>query len=329
MLFYFNESTDPYYNLALEEYIFTHVNLVDSLFMLWRNQSAVVIGRNQNAVKELNHRFAKDNNIKVVRRNTGGGTVYHDLGNLNYSFMKNCEKGQEIDFSQFAVPIIRTLNQYGVKAECNSRNDLVIDGKKFSGTAQTIKNGRMLHHGTLLFNSNLDLLRNVLKGQDDVIQSGGVKSVSSHITNISDYLALPLNIEEFRKDLMNCVIKDRNPRQLQLSEDDLREIMKIREEKYMTWEWNYGKSPRYEIDKKRQYKNENFLVSMAVSRQGLIEKITISGTFPDDGKISQLEKMLVNKPLRESVLLEVLSYCDVSDYIPEMTSCELVEILLY
>lgn len=329
MQFIDNESIDPYYNLALEEYVFTHAKLDDCLFMLWRNESTIVIGRNQNAIKELNHNFAKEKNLKVVRRNTGGGTVYHDLGNLNYSFIRNCEKGQEIDFSQFADPIIRTLAQYGVKAECNHRNDLVIDGKKFSGTAQTVKNGRMLHHGTLLFNSDLDLIRNALKVKDDIIQSGGVKSVSSHITNISDHLKTPLDIGKFRKDLLTCVIKDRNPSPFQLSEEDILKINKIRTEKYLTWEWNYGKSPRYEIDKKRRYLHGNISVLMSVSRQGTIEKITISGDFSADGKINQLEKLLINAPLRESMLMEILSYCNVSDYIPKMSSRELVEIILY
>lgn len=329
MIFYYNESTDPYYNLAFEEHIFSHVKLDDCLFMLWQNDNTIVIGRNQNATREINTEFVRKMKTKVARRNTGGGTVYHDLGNLNYSFIQKCESGQKIDFSQFAVPIIRALDQLGVTAECNKRNDLVIDGRKFSGTAQTIKNGRMLHHGTLLFNSDLDFLRQALTVTGDRIQSKGVKSVSSHITNISEHLPNPISMELFRSCLMTSVIKKNNPQPLRLSDKDDQAIKKLRDTKYSTWDWNYGKSPRYEVQKSRDFRSGSLSVLMKVSQQGIIDTISITGEFTGKKNINQLEEFLKGKALKESMLLEILSYCSVNDYINGITAGELADILLY
>lgn len=329
MIFYYNKSTDPYYNLALEEHIFSHVKLDDCLFMLWQNDNTIVIGRNQNAIREINTEFVKKKNTKVARRNTGGGTVYHDLGNLNYSFIQNCESGQTIDFSQFAVPIIRALDHLGVKAECNKRNDLVIDGRKFSGTAQTVKNGRMLHHGTLLFNSDLDFMRQALTVKGDKIHSKGVKSVSSHITNISEHTLNPISMEQFRNCLMTSLIKKNKPLPLHLDDKDFAAIKHLRDTKYSTWDWNYGKSPRYEVQKSRDFQDGSLTVSMGVSHHGIIDTISIAGEFTGKQDIHQLEEFLTGKALKESVLLEILSYGSVDDYINGMTAGALADILLY
>ncbi len=329
MLFYYSESTDPYYNLALEEYIFTNVKLNKGLFMLWQNDNTVVIGRNQNAMKEINLQYANKMNTRIARRNTGGGTVYHDLGNLNYSFIQDCESGQEIDFKQFAVPILDALNQLGVQAECNQRNDLVIDGRKFSGTAQTVKNGRMLHHGTLLFNSDLDFVRKVLATKDEVIQGGGVKSVRSEVTNISEHLAQPMSVNQFCNRLMTNLREREQAVSLQFVEKDYKEIAALRESKYLTWDWTYGRAPRYEIQKSRSYAGGELVISMSIARNGVIDSISIDSQLPISDEIRQLEQLLIGKTLKEEVLQEVLSYCEISDYITNLTPQELIEMLLY
>ncbi len=329
MLFYYSESTDPYYNLALEEHIFSNVELREPFFMLWQNDNAIVIGRNQNPVKEINIDFIRKKNTRVARRNTGGGTVYHDLGNLNYSFIQNCKNGKTVDFSQFAVLIIRALDHFGVKAECNDRNDLVIAGRKFSGTAQTVKKGRALHHGTLLFNSDLDFLRQALMVNEDKIEAKGVKSVSSHITNIVDHLPQPITMEQFRNCLMTSIIKKNNPFPFRLTEKDFEAIKQLQEKKYSTWDWNYGKSPRYEVQKTRNFQGGHLSVSMNVLQQGVIDSIFITGEFSGVQSIHQLEKFLKGKTLKESQLLEVLSYTRVNDFIAGMTARELVKILVY
>lgn len=329
MFFYYSESTDPYYNLALEEYIFSNVKLEKGLFMLWQNDNTVVIGRNQNAMKEINLQYAKEMNTRIVRRNTGGGTVYHDLGNLNYSFIQNCESGHTIDFKQFAVPILDALNQLGVQAECNDRNDLVIAGRKFSGTAQTVKNGRMLHHGTLLFNSDLDFVRKVLATKDEVVQGGGVKSVRSQVTNISEHLTVPMSASQFCNHLMASVKEREQAVNLQLSEKDYKEVAVIRELKYLTWDWTYGRAPRYEIQKIRSYAGGELVIAMSIEKNGMIKSLTIGGDVLLGEAISELEQLLTGKMLKEDVLQEVLSYCKISDYITNLTPQELIDMLLY
>ncbi|MBI4856103.1 MAG: lipoate--protein ligase [Acetobacterium woodii] len=328
MLFYYSESTDPYYNLALEEHIFSNVKMVEPFFMLWQNDNTIVIGRNQNAVREINTDFVRKMNTRVARRSTGGGAVYHDLGNLNYSFIQNCENGQKIDFTQFALPIIRALDHFGVKAVCNNRNDLIIEGRKFSGTAQTVKNGRVLHHGTLLFNSDLDFLRQALTVKGDKIESKGVKSVSSHITNIIEHLPNPIAIEQFRNCLMTSIIKKNNPFPFRLTEEDFEAIKQLRQTKYVTWDWNYGKSPRYEMQKTRDFQFGHLTISMSVLQQGIIDSISITGKFSGNQDIHQLENFLKGKVLKESELLEVLSYCKLNDFIAGITVAELAEILV-
>jgi|LGOV01.1.fsa_nt_gb lipoate-protein ligase A len=329
MIFYYNNSTDPYYNLALEEHIFLNMQLNEPLFMLWQNDSSIVIGRNQNALKEINMQFIKEKKIKIVRRNTGGGTVYHDLGNLNYSFIQNCGIGEVIDFSQFAVPIIHALDQLGVNAQCNDRNDLIIDNRKFSGTAQASKNGHMLHHGTLLFNSDLNLLRQVLMVDRDKIDSKGVKSISSHITNISEHLKNPMTIDQFRNCLIESVCGKNDLVALELAELDLRTINALKDEKYDTWEWTYGKAPRYEVRKSRNFNGGCLKVSMKVLAKGIIDYVSIEGEFSGNQNIGRLEEFLKGKIIKESVLLEVLSYIDINDYITGMTAAEFAKIIIY
>lgn len=329
MFFYYSESTDPYYNLALEEYIFSNVKVDKGLFMLWQNDNTVVIGRNQNAMKEVNLQYAKKMNTRIARRNTGGGTVYHDLGNINYSFIQNCESGQTIDFKQFAGPILNALNQLGVQAECNDRNDLVIDGRKFSGTAQTVKNGRMLHHGTLLFNSDLDFVQKVLVTKDEVVQGGGVKSVRSQVTNISEHLAEPMSINQFCNHLMAGIREKEQAVGLQLLEKDYKNIATLRESKYLTWDWTYGRAPRYEVQKIRSYAGGKIDITMSIVKNGAIKSIVIGGDVQISRDISELEQLITGKTLKEDVLQEVLSYCDINDYFTNLTPQELIEILLY
>lgn len=329
MIYYENFLTDPYYNLALEEYIFTHEKLGKSFVMLWQNKNTIVIGRNQNPFKEINTDDVRKLNTKILRRITGGGSVFHDMGNINYSFISNCEKGEEIDFSQFAAPILETLDQFGVKAECNQRKDLVIEGKKISGTAQTVRNGRLLHHGTLLFDSDLSLVQRILTCKDDKIQAKGVKSVPSTVTNISYHLPKKVSLEVFKKQLLKNLIKDKESEALQLIPNDTKKINELRETKYATWEWNYGKTPRFEVEKKRSYRGGTINLSIKASPKGMIDSINLKGNFPDQKKIVQLEKFLEGNLLKESSLKETLSYIDLNEFIPAMLASEMLDFILY
>ena len=185
---------DPYYNLAVEEYLFQTAE--DEVFMLWQNEPTVVIGKNQNAYAEVELDVLRERGIHLARRITGGGAVYHDLGNVNYTFI--AKSGQQgIDFAHFTAPILRALAELGIRAELSGRNDLLVDGRKFSGNAQYSANGKTLHHGTLLFDSDLTVLSDVLRPDEEKIRSKAVRSVRSRVTNLAPLLQKECQTGEF------------------------------------------------------------------------------------------------------------------------------------
>ena len=188
MIYIESKSNDPRYNTALEFYAFNELAKKDDVFMLWINSPCIVVGKNQNTTEEVNQRFCDDNDIKIVRRVSGGGAVYHDLNNLNYTIISNGRSGEEFDFKSFSQPVIDALASLGVKAEFTGRNDLEIDGQKFCGNAQYVRSGRIMHHGCLMFDVDTSVLANALKVSKDKIESKGIKSVRSRVTNIKDHL---------------------------------------------------------------------------------------------------------------------------------------------
>ena len=200
MLCIFNNSNDAYFNMAVEEYVFTHFS--DDIFMLWRNEPAIIVGLFQNSLAEINLDYVKEKNIKVVRRLTGGGAVFHDLQNLNFTFVESNSKG---NFRTFTQPIIEVLNGIGVDARFEGRNDLMIDGRKFSGNAQCVRNGRMLHHGTLLFDTAMTDMSNALKVNPLKFEDKAVKSVRKRVTNISEHLKSPMTVIQFADLIMKHI----------------------------------------------------------------------------------------------------------------------------
>ena len=200
MIYIESESFDPHFNLALEQYVFDNLDKNENYFMLWQNDNAIIVGKHQNTVAEINAEYTKENNIKVVRRLSGGGAVYHDLGNLNFTFIVSAGGGYEqFNFSDFCKPIIELLNSLGVNAVLNGRNDMSIEGKKFSGNSQYAKRGRIMHHGTIMFDSDLDIVGNSLVVSKDKIQSKGVTSIRSRVTNIKPHMQTDVSIEEFKR----------------------------------------------------------------------------------------------------------------------------------
>lgn len=236
MLFIQNDNTDPYFNLALEEYLLKEFN--EDCFMLWQNEPCVVIGKNQNPLAEINQEFVEKNNIKVARRLSGGGAVYHDLGNLNFTFIINDTQNSLRDYRKFTTPIVKVLAELGVKVEWSERNDLIIDGLKFSGNAQYKHKNRLLHHGTILFSSNLNNVRAALKTDNN--KSGRwVKSLPSPITNVQEHLKKPLNLEELKIIIQNQIKNSLGSlSNYDLTVTDVEKIIKLVKEKYANLEWN-------------------------------------------------------------------------------------------
>lgn len=312
MLFIRNENTNAYFNLAVEEYLLKRFN--DEIFMLWRNEPSIIVGKNQNTLSEINLEYVKQNLIPVVRRLTGGGAVFHDLGNLNFTFIKTDDNASFTNFRRFTEPIIDVLNTLSIDAEFSGRNDLTIDGKKFSGNAQCNYKNRVLHHGTLLFSSDIKDISEALKVKPSKFVGKGVKSVVSRVTNISKHLKQPLTIVEFKEMIMRHISKIYvEARFYEFNDQDLVEIAKLVKEKYSTWEWNFGKSPKYGIKNEIKYNGGNVEFNLNVEK-GLIKNISIFGDFFGKFDLLEIEKALINTKHSEGELHKVLEKFDINDY---------------
>ncbi len=241
-----NQFFNPFQNLAMEEFLVK--NYSENIFMLWQNEATVVVGKHQNALAEINHQFLEENKIKLARRLSGGGTVYHDHGNLNFTFILNGEEGKLVDFGKYTNLIVEFLNQAGVPAQSNQRHDITINGLKVSGNAEHIFKNRVLHHGTLLFNSDLERLNKAINPASIKYIDKAVQSVRSKVTNIRPFLNQEMNIRQFKKNLMEFVLYNTSGSQIhKLNKIEWKEVMKLSIEKYASWEWIYGYSPQYEV----------------------------------------------------------------------------------
>jgi len=308
MLCIHNKSTNPYFNLATEEYLFK--NKSEDIFMLWRNEPSIIVGKHQNTLSEINYEFVRENNIKVVRRLTGGGAVFHDLGNVNFTFIQTGEDEKLVDFRKYTAPIIDVLKKIGIEAKFEGRNDLTIDGKKFSGNAEHIFKNRILHHGTLLFSATMNNLTQALKVDESKFNDKAVKSVRSRVTNISEHLPNPLSVEEFI-DLIYTEIKQmyNDAIDYELTPSDIAQIEKLVVEKYSTWEWNYGYVSNYNFSNKVRTNAGTIEINMEINN-GIIEKIKFYGDYFSVFDTEDLEAKLINVQHREDEIRKALTNVD-------------------
>lgn len=323
MLCIFNTSNDAYFNMAVEEYVFTHFS--EDIFMLWRNEPAIIVGRFQNSLAEINLDFVKEKGIKVVRRLTGGGAVFHDLQNLNFTF---CESNSIGNFRTFTQPILEVLNGLGVDARFEGRNDLMIDGRKFSGNAQCVSNGRILHHGTLLFDTAMTDMSNALKVNPLKFEDKAVKSVRKRVTNISEHLKQPLSVLQF-SDLIMKHIMDTKPncQMYEFSADDIVAITKLRDEKYSIWDWNFGHSPKYSYSKMIRTKGGNVEIHLNIEK-GVIAGIKIYGDFFAKKDVPEFERFLVGVPHEEKAISEKLAKVNTEDYFLGVTNEDILKLMI-
>ncbi len=310
-----NYSNDPRYNLAFEEYCFKQLPRDEDYILLWINGPAIIIGKNQNTLEEVNSEYVKRNGISVVRRVTGGGAVYHDLGNLNFSIITNAHGEKVIDFKKYNISIVKALKKLGVECELSGRNDITIDGKKFSGIAQSIWKDRVLNHGTLLFDTKLDVLSDALNVKQDKIESKGVKSVKSRVANIKDYLNLDVDIDEFRQVLLKSILEteDIESNILELNKEQLKEINELFNKKYSTWEWNYGHSPAFNYKNYKRFPVGSVEVRLEV-KNGTIKESKIYGDFFGTEDVGKLEQQLIDLRYDKDSLYDSLKGIDISKY---------------
>lgn len=323
----YNDNTNPYFNLACEEVLLEEGK--GDIFMIWRNEKSVIVGKNQNTYGETDEDFCDKNDVKTVRRLTGGGAVFHDLGNVNFSFFCDCDKDREIDFLPYVGEVARALSSFGIDARPNGRNDIEAEGFKISGNAQcryNCKDGRvrLLHHGTLLFSADMESLSGALRVRADKMESKGIKSVRSRVKNIVDLDGYegPRDAEAFAKELCKKIAGEDAGA---LSERETALAKELCEKKYSTWEWNYGESPKFSNTVNRRFPFGSVEISYT-AKKGIIEEIKISGDFFSVGDIEKLEKKLVGVSLEREALVYVL--CDAQKYIHGAAGEEIAEMIL-
>lgn len=328
MKYIVNHSHNPAYNIALEAYAFRELLDEDELFILWINEPTIVIGRHQNTIEEINKAYTDEHGIHVVRRLSGGGAVYHDLNNLNYTIISNKSQEGAFDFKTFSQPVIETLADLGVEASFTGRNDLEIDGKKFCGNAQAYYKGRMMHHGCLLFDVDMTVLGNALQVSKDKIESKGVKSVRSRVTNILQELPGKITVDHFA-DLLLEKMKEHYPDMTEyvLSEKELKLIQDSVDKQFGTWEWNYGESPAYTIKRSLRYPAGKITVYADVEKS-IIKGIKIYGDFFGIKDVSDIEQLLSGVRYDYEAVLAVLKTIDIAQYFAHISSEEVAKAIV-
>ena len=325
MLYAESPSTDPYFNLAMEQHLFDTAGKHEDIFFLWQNDNAIIIGKNQNAEAEINKEFVAKNGIKVVRRLSGGGAVYHDLGNINFTFITGTKGTAEPDMQRFCEPVVALLRSMSANAYISGRNDILIGGKKISGNAQYVKNNRCLHHGTILFDSDLDIIEQALTPTDAKLKSKGVASIRSRIATVREHIG-KCNIEEFKEKLKYAVLGARFTK-YHLTAGDKVTIEKLKNEQYATWKWNFGRSPRFSQHKKRRIEGCGNIEIYLEVQNGAIEAIEFFGDYFGSRDTTELTSMLTGCRLEETAVREALVGIDISHYFCRLGMSDFVEIL--
>jgi lipoate-protein ligase A len=318
-----NDNADPYYNLAFEEYVLRNFK-DDDYVLIWQNDNTVVVGRHQNTLKEINRSKVEELGVNVIKRNTGGGAVYHDMGNVNFSYITDYDGGKEISYEKFLGPIIRALRKKGIHAVKTGRNDMEIEGRKFSGSAQTVIGGRFLHHGTLLFDSDLSVLSDVLNAPEEKIKSKSIESVRARVANIKEFLREDMDVEQFKALILETFFENEDFREVDLTQEQKAAVRELRDAKYKTWEWIYGKSPKANYRANRKFEGGQIEVEMEIEG-GRIRECKIWGDFLALRGAEDIENALIGQKYMRDDIMERLKDIDLEMYFGNIKFKEIME----
>ncbi|ANU25952.1 lipoate--protein ligase [Planococcus versutus] len=320
--------TDPQINLAIEEYLLKTMDVEKDPFLLFYiNEPSIIIGKNQNTAEEINTEYVDSNGIHVVRRLSGGGAVYHDLGNLNYSFITVDDGNSFRNFRKFTEPVVKALQSLGVDAELSGRNDLMAEGRKISGNAQFSTRGRMFSHGTLMFDTEIDAVVSALKVSKEKIESKGIKSIRSRVANISEFLKEPMTIEQFRMAILHSIFDgEDNVQYYELTDQDWENIHELSKERYGNWDWNYGKSPKFNIKHSHRFAVGGIDVRLQVEK-GIVQDVNIYGDFFGVGDISEVEQAIAGSKYERVSLGKAIEGIDIPKLLGGITTEEFLKLI--
>lgn len=312
MRYVMNNQTDATHNIAMDTWLLNDLKPDEPIFTLWQNRNAVILGQNQNTFQEVNQEYVDDHGIQVVRRVTGGGAVYHDLGNLNFTFIVPVEQTAEVNFHKFVQPMLAALHSLDIPAEITGRNDLVIDGKKISGNAQRYANSYLMHHGTLLFDTNVDTMVHALNVADEKFMSKAAKSVRSRVGMIKNYAPKETTMDSFFEALQYYLSNQGKDQEIILDSAQNAQITDLQKRQFSTWDWNYGKSPAFNFHSHEKFTGGAVDVFAQVE-EGIIRDIHFEGDFLGLLDITPLRQKLIGQKFDEANIKRVLDEMDASD----------------
>jgi lipoate-protein ligase A len=321
--------TDARLNLALEEHVLRQRMPEDDLLLFYVNAPAIIIGRNQNTIEEIDPDVVAERGIRVVRRVSGGGAVYHDLGNLNFSFMTRDVRGRFNRYDRFNGPVVEVLRGLGVPAEIGGRNDILVEGRKISGNAQFATPDRMFSHGTLLLDSNLDDVTAALRPKPGKVESKGVKSIRSRVANIREYLGAPMTVDELRERILERIFGTRDRSRiptLALDASDWDAARELLASKYGTWDWNFGQNPPSNVQRARRFPAGEIDARLDV-QQGRIAQVRIFGDFMGRRDVHDIEEQLRGLPYERDAVIDALASLDFGEFFGDIARDDVLALL--
>lgn len=317
--------TDAYTNIATDTWLLNNLNAKEPVFALWQNNNAIIVGQNQNTFGEVNQDFVDEHQIEVVRRVTGGGAVYHDLGNLNFTLFVPIESAANVDFKKFSEPVLRALHTLGIDAEASGRNDLLVNGKKISGVAQRYAKGYLMHHGTLLFDSNVDTMVRSLNVADEKFISKAAKSVRSRVGMIKDAASKGLTLQDFWDAVQYELTDQGKDQEIVLTPQQKQEIIQLTADKFSTWDWNYGRSPEFNF--KNHAKYDGGIIDVQVQAEGgTIRDINFTGDFLGLRDWREIKDQFIGLPFETAEIKTVFERNHEGRYFGNITDDELIKL---